>query len=490
MANDAFGFVSEILKVAAIAIALSLCLFADAAAASNSKIVSAVVVEITAVCCDPGTQWWVFISFLIYIALFLFLRFQTRSGFWHARSASPYLSCLILIGSLTYLLNYSPSAESLVFIVAIVLSQGIAFWSNKRDWSHSRRVTLFVITLFVILLTVASIWNVDTGYYYEYHNHNRWSGPWSNPNLCGLLMGTGVILAIGQFLENIVCVYKSGRRQVRSLMGRSVRADRLKLRFVRCGIAIVFLFASILMARGLLNSYSRGAWFGTGCGLAYLFFASNLFLKVGIHYKYVFLVRAKSLAFSLLLFAIFTLSFFQLRQVDSWRPLQRMFSAVDTLDFSWRNRIAALNGAAEITAEHSWAGVGWSRPELLYEHYYVSPKLVDGEAIEMNDYLMLVTTLGVPALFCFGMYLWLALSQRVEVGREKLRGRKQRTKVTSQNPELVERELLKITCRGGAIVLLVGFWFDGGLFKLATASTFWILLELGNVQNKPRKETN
>jgi hypothetical protein len=28
-------------------------------------------------------------------------------------------------------------------------------------------------------------------------------------------------------------------------------------------------------------------------------------------------------------------------------------------------------------------------------------------------------------------------------------------------------------------VLLVGFWFDGGLFKLATAAPFWILLELG-----------
>jgi hypothetical protein len=28
-------------------------------------------------------------------------------------------------------------------------------------------------------------------------------------------------------------------------------------------------------------------------------------------------------------------------------------------------------------------------------------------------------------------------------------------------------------------MLLVAFWFDGGLFELATASVFWILLELG-----------
>ncbi len=37
----------------------------------------------------------------------------------------------------------------------------------------------------------------------------------------------------------------------------------------------------------------------------------------------------------------------------------------------------------------------------------------------------------------------------------------------------------KTICRAGAIVLLVGFWFDGGLFDLATGSVFWILLELG-----------
>jgi predicted phage tail protein len=34
-------------------------------------------------------------------------------------------------------------------------------------------------------------------------------------------------------------------------------------------------------------------------------------------------------------------------------------------------------------------------------------------------------------------------------------------------------------CRAGALALLVAFWFDGGLFTLATASVFWILLELG-----------
>ena len=38
---------------------------------------------------------------------------------------------------------------------------------------------------------------------------------------------------------------------------------------------------------------------------------------------------------------------------------------------------------------------------------------------------------------------------------------------------------LQMACRAGALVFLVAFWFDGGLFTLATASVFWILLELG-----------
>ena len=37
--------------------------------------------------------------------------------------------------------------------------------------------------------------------------------------------------------------------------------------------------------------------------------------------------------------------------------------------------------------------------------------------------------------------------------------------------------------------MLVAFWFDGGLFKLATAAVFWILLELGaNVEGGRKKE--
>jgi hypothetical protein len=49
--------------------------------------------------------------------------------------------------------------------------------------------------------------------------------------------------------------------------------------------------------------------------------------------------------------------------------------------------------------------------------------------------------------------------------------------------------LIKGICHAAAVVLLVGFFFDGGLFKMALAVPFWILLELGNVANREMQTT-
>jgi len=50
-------------------------------------------------------------------------------------------------------------------------------------------------------------------------------------------------------------------------------------------------------------------------------------------------------------------------------------------------------------------------------------------------------------------------------------------------PSLPERNGdVQTVCRAGAIVLLVGFWFDGGLFKLPVAVVFWMLMELSRIE--------
>ena len=80
-----------------------------------------------------------------------------------------------------------------------------------------------------------------------------------------------------------------------------------------------------------------------------------------------------------------------------------------------------------------------------------------------------------------------AASQETSISRSRIEARENQAvgeppTTAGGSPALsfTEEEWLRITCRAGAIVLLVGFFFDGGLFKLATGATFWILLELGS----------
>ena len=94
-------------------------------------------------------------------------------------------------------------------------------------------------------------------------------------------------------------------------------------------------------------------------------------------------------------------------------------------------------------------------------------------AIQLNDFFILETTLGLPALVCFGLYLWMALVHRPPMANCK--------------SQMIGGDWLRTVCRAGAIVLLLGFWFNGGLFEMATGATFWILLELGREQPEPAR---
>jgi hypothetical protein len=81
------------------------------------------------------------------------------------------------------------------------------------------------------------------------------------------------------------------------------------------------------------------------------------------------------------------------------------------------------------------------------------------------------------------MYIWLSLTRKPDD-----RGQISDGGIPSIDLRPPASDLWQATCRAGAIVLLVGFWFDGGLFNLPTASMFWILLELGAVK-LPQKGT-
>jgi O-antigen ligase len=323
---------------------------------------------------------------------------------------------------------------------------------------------------------------------YQYGDDVRFVGPWDNPNTFGLLMGTGAVLAMHG------AILKAG----------DLRFNIGKARAWGCAIVILRLAAMGFMVRGLLHSYSRGAWCAAACGIVNLAWrklqSSNSKIQFEFGSPVSRVLRFKNLvapfspsrlfafrfSIAVILASVIILCFWQLRETE-WHLVRRVFSVTKTEDFSWRNRVAAWGGALQITAEHPWFGTGWNQPEPLYEYFYLPQKLTAFEAIEVNDYLMLGATLGVPALFCFGMYVWLTLGQRSEVRGQRSEIGDQKLELTSDRCPLTS-DFLSATCHAGAIVLLVGFWFDGGLFKLPTAATFWILLELGAVGQSGKRE--
>ena len=150
---------------------------------------------------------------------------------------------------------------------------------------------------------------------------------------------------------------------------------------------------------------------------------------------------------------------------------RRATSVANANDFSWRKRVAAYEGALQMMADKPLLGFGWNQPQRVYDQFYRTPKVDEGAAIQLNDYFTLGTTLGIPALACFVAFIGLSLTRNTE--------HETRNTQTAALRPLTSDLWLPSVCRAAAIVLLVGFWFDGGLFKLATGAAFWILLELG-----------
>ena len=212
----------------------------------------------------------------------------------------------------------------------------------------------------------------------------------------------------------------------------------------------------------------------------------------------------------LLLVSLVVISFWQFRHTES--PLaRRVFSVGNPNDFSWRNRVAAWQGAGRMMMDKPFVGFGWGKAEEIYGKEYRPARLEESAAIQLNDYLMIGISAGVPALACLIAYLWLVLRrgtsgttphpsplpERGGEGVETLNAQisSRGSKVEGREPDRLStiNFQLSTTAAAGAAVLLIGFWFDGGLFKLPTCVVFWVLIELarqGGSTTKYTKHTN
>jgi len=427
-------------------------------------------------------QWMLLVHLTVWCGIFIFLTLSLND--WP-------LIGLLVIAMAAYFIAYAasrPATDAIILLAGATLGRGTQFLlqSGKRKAEsenqpeapqivtcHSSLVT-FLVGL-VVLLAFSSWWHLDMSD--NFYHGPRWMGLWNNPNIYGMLMSAGVTLAIGMraSLKSKVQSPKSGasadgadshRFFPLSLLRKSAKSADKNVsgetpdtaRGTRTLPVILFIAAGMMLA-GLFFSYSRGAWLGTAVGLLYLAWSYGK-----LKWRYVVLGVGLGVLGVLCLWGRTPDSApWYVKRMDFGRP-------------SAQHRVAAWRGALEMMRDHPF-GVGWNRAEEIYQKDY-SPPENGAAAITTNDYLMLGTQLGWPGLVCFVAYVALCF-------------RKNRPHLTlTLSPPcgsgegiavspVTRHSSLQAACRAGALAMLVAFWFDGGLFTLATATVFWILLELG-----------
>ena len=420
-----------------------------------------VVREIAAVCRDSSTQCIVNLCLAsnIMISLVLEHRSFPQDNWWRFGNPNLWLAGLVTLVVSRNILTHdgaSHSTKVAIFLTGIVFGKAICVWIRWRADKIEPRA-IWLVYFLVGILVGEVFWPAETREF-QYHGITRWSGVLENPNLYGLLMGTGVILAAGQIFGVLSWKIEDGK----SVMG--VRGWKLGIR--QYVVMILCFCAAICCSFGLRKSYSRGAWLGTICGLAFLVgsWVSHPISADGN--RTLLWIRNNMRSLVVIVVATGILAFWQFRFTE-WCPAQRIFSAFNVNDFSWRNRVAAWEGAIHMVVDRPFSGFGWGKAETVYQKQYCS--LEDSAVIQLNDYLMIGISAGVPTLLCFVGFLTLSF-------------RKKSTEINSSPSTFKLPSSIFTTCRAGAIVLLIGFWFDGGLFKLSVAPVFWILTEVSRLE--------
>jgi hypothetical protein len=425
---------------------------------------------------DPDTQWMCFWGMVIDLLALFFLRWKRSLAFWRWTNPSLWLGYVLLVSAVRNAVSGTPSTKVLIMLGGAVLGQSTLVWSesDKRKANVKRKDSLvvLVVTILVILLTAASRWQ-RPGEIVEYHSQVRWMGPWDDPNIFGLVMGTGAMLALGG-------VFAISRLQVAGEIGKRCASWKLpRVKYQKWIFGIAGVLMAVFMVHGLLRSYSRGAWVATFCGMGFL-----MAHKCRVdHPQILLLIRKGVLPGIIIMLSTFVLAAWEFEHTELIVG-QRALSVLNRNDFSWKNRVAAWEGTLQIMVDQPCFGTGWIRLRALYEKYYAPSKINDAVGIQMNDYCLLGAMLGIPALVCFAAYLWLALTRKFEIGKDSSPSACYATDtgkigLIENKSERREFAFLRIICRAGALVLAIGFSFDGGFFKLPTAVMFWILLELG-----------
>lgn len=448
----------------------------------SHRLISAVILSFCLMGCSNGISWWkIHFDYLkrfvisdhsvswtiigvvgLYFFVYVFVQYRNYSAkVPGSNTSSLWLAWALFFVFLHCLMSYRfdrVPESAMIFLTGGLF--GLVTDKYLAGVCQKGRIASDVILIVLFLLCIAALCPNGAGAEITYRGQVRWRGIWENPNIYGLLMGTGFIITVALCLH--FSAFFLGSKQ------STVKNSRAKL------VVIPILAASgILMLRGVLYSYSRGAW--TGCFFAgvYIFYKT---LGNGLAFSAPLrILRRNGVCLTLLGCASTVLIFWCLTHSEG--PLtQRILSPFNPYDFSWRNRVAAWKGALQIIAQHFWTGVGWIQSETVYKQFYLAHNIEEAGAVQLNDYLMIGTATGFPTLLCFVLYLFSCF----------VRSKKDDDAVAWSLGIPAESLGPLIICRAGMIVLLIGFCFDGGLFDVPTASVFWILLELSSLE--PREK--
>jgi hypothetical protein len=399
---------------------------------------------------------WFWVAFLLFLFGCLISMAEVRSALGHTSIILP-VSSLLLIGGFQFYLNYDIASKTTNFLVLITaLTSGIALASiSLPRFESGVYICSFpdVSTILSTFMAIASILRSNTENIAKYHGHVRFSGPWENPNTYGLMLGVGVLLAVGSIITSLEQCYHA--KVSDGGEGRINCNKHMSVAYY--GVIVVMLLY------GLLNSYSRGAWCGTLCGLC--FFVTSWMGGAGIR-RVCTRPHLKTTTFWLIIVTFLGILFASTNAYHE--VISRTLSVFNQNDFSSRNRVAAYVGTLQMIADRPLIGYGWDNVGGIYSSFYMQSRLTEGDAILLNDYFYIAAALGIPALVSF---IWLLAEGFKSFPSAEV------YKVACRINGNVEIKLAHLwrSCRAATILLLVGFWFDGGLFKLPLATVFWVL---------------
>jgi hypothetical protein len=370
--------------------------------------------------------------------------------------------------------NYSKTGSSdlLVLLCGITLAH-IILWlkMEQGDSTWALGIHMNVVNSLIVIFTFAVFLQPQCWEEFFYRGHRRWHGPWWNPNHFGLLIGSGLVLTVGQIFQYLGLLSTvSGRITVRP-------------QYRRVG---VYLLAACCMGFALIKSYSRGAWIGTVIALIYFGVEATSLSRraarvveafgscAGRGANWLFWgprAMRNRITLGIAIISLLALCFWNYRHART-PEVRRILSVGNPNDFSWRFRLVAYEGALQMMLSRPLGGFGWGEAETAYGSFFQPSDLLESKVILLNDYFMVGITLGLPALVCFTIYIGLTWISNSSAKNKWSKG-------TMPNYYCGREEWLHASSRAAVIVFLVGFWLDRGIFWLALTVPFWVLLELG-----------